>query len=365
MKLRGSVLIGIAIFFLAIGSMVGVSQATKNPQTTAATDPPLPIVHFKFETNQIPVAVPSEVTLGLPQCGFHDSALLILFMAKPNYEIKGMYSISSGKDVRTLAIPEPTDSTLKRYYVEDDANDSDAYILTQTVRLSHVEEDQRDPASYDILRFDDQGTLKETIHPDLKFRTLQMGVFPDGKFLILGFDEGNLAPRAAILDSGGSYVTSVDLGDVLPTNNELKAAVPPGLSRNMPESMKIAQGLKYYRFWHTPSGLALMKQDTNKIILITSGGVVTTVTPKIPKGYTANSFIQSDKRWLLRVMGPEDDYEVSKFDIYEFRSEDGTLVRKLDTEPAPSGGFACEHDGEFKLLHWIDKKAYLEVAKPK
>ena len=369
MKTRGSVSIGIRILILAIFTREGISQATKNPEADSTTDSPLSTVHFKFETGQIPIALPSLVVGGLPMCGFKDS-LLLRFMKAPEYDTQGMYSISSGKDVHTFAIPDPPESELQRTFRGADANASGVYMLTVLTRRTgknypkSLEDMTSDPKNYEILRFDDQGQSKETIHHDLHFRPVRFGVFPDGKFLVLGVNDVNETPQAAILNTDGSFVTNVDLWNALPSDEKLAASVPNGFS-NAPMDMKLTIAVGAFQIWHTPAGLALLKQrDFNKIILVTSGGTVSTVTPKIPKGYTVDSTVQSDNRWLLRVNGPESTDAIAKYDIYEFRSDDGVLVSKLNTEPAPSSGFACEHDGEFKLLHWIDKKPYLETAKP-
>ena len=366
MKSHGSVITGIAILILATIPKVGLSQVTKHPEAASVTDPPLSDVHFKFETEQLPIALPSLVVAGSPKCGFRDSEMLLEFAMPPKYSERGLYAVPSGKDVRTLSVPNPTDSEYKRSFRQSDASASGAYILTVTVRRLGTagEDDASDPKNYEILRYDDQGELKETNKLDVHFRPVRFGAFPDGKFLVLGVDDVNLTPQAAILNSDGSYVAQVDLSNALPSDAKLTAGVPNGFS-GAPAAMKLTLGVGAYRIEHTPSGLALLKQrDTNKIILVSSGGSVTTVTPKLPKGDTVDSFVESDKRWLLRVNGPENSDAVAKFDIYEFRSDDGVLVRKLNTDPAPSAGFACEHDGEFKLLHWIDKKPYLETAKP-
>jgi hypothetical protein len=362
MKLHGSVPIGIVLFILATVSANGLSQATKTPQAAGPTDP-VPIVHMKFEDDPFAVPLPSQVVIGLPSCGFN-GGILAQFSAKPDYETKGMYSIIPGKGVHMLAIPDPTDNLFKRHFLEESSNDSGAYILTFMIRASgeNGDRDAKDPASYEILSFDEQG-FKDAIHPQVKFRPMRIGVFPDGKFLITGYDYGNQTPRVAILDSGGAYLTSVNLENALPTNNELQSSLPARY-KMMPESERAAGAFNFYQMWPTPSGMALMKQGTTKIILITSGGGVRTVTPKLPEGYTVTSFVQSDKRWLLRAKGPDTEGQAGKFDIYEIRGDDGSLIRKLDTSPAPSVGFACEHDGEFKLFHWVDEKPHLEIAKP-
>jgi hypothetical protein len=369
MKTHRSVSVSLVIILAILSSEV-VSQAPKNSEADRPTDSPLSTVHFKFEIGQLPIALPSLVVAGLPLCGFKDSSLLLQFMRAPDYETQGLYSISSGNDVRTLSVPDPQEPELQRNFREADANESGVYMLTVLTRRTgknypkSLEDMTSDPKNYEILRYDDQGQLKETIHHDLHFRPVRFGVFPDGKFLVLGVNDVNETPQAAILNTDGSFVANVDLWNALPSNEKLAASVPNGFS-SASTGMKLSIAVGAYQIWHTPSGLALLKQrDTNKIILVTSGGSVSTVTPRIPKGYTVDSFVESDNRWLLRVNGPENADAIAKFDIYEFRSDDGVLVRKLSTEPAPSSGFACEHDGEFRLLHWIDKKPYLETAKP-
>jgi hypothetical protein len=181
----------------------------------------------------------------------------------------------------------------------------------------------------------------------------------------LGIDDVNETPQAAILNTDGSFVATVDLWNAMPSKEKLMASVPSGFS-DAPAGAKLTIAMGDFEVWHAPTGLAMLKQlDTNKFILITSGGIVSTLTPKLPKGYTVASLVQSDNRWLVRVGGPGITPEsVPKYDLYEFRPDDGVLIRKLDLEPAPGTGAACEHNGEFKLIHWTDGKLYLETARP-
>lgn len=369
MSIRIPIVVGASILILMVHSGQGIAQSASVSQEANATTTPVPVVHLKFETAQVPVALPSLVVAGLPLCGFKDSELLE-FAMPPNCVERGLYSITAGKEVRTFSIADPTDRKFLRNFLQFDANDSGAYILTATTHRfqkdasgNAVQGDVGDSMTYDILRYDDQGQLKETNHLDLHLHLIRFGVFPNGDFLVLGIDDVNLTPQAAILHSDGSLRAYVDLWNEIPSNDALAATVSKGFGQGS-ELMKLSIGLGSYRIEHTPTGLALFRYGiSNKIILVSSSGAISTVTPQIPKGYTVDSLVESDKRWLLRVDGPDSDSD-AKFQIFEFRSDDGTLVGAMNTAPAPSSGFACERDGEFRLMHWVDKKPYLEIAKP-
>lgn len=369
MSIRILILVVASILILAANSGKGVAQIAGASHEANAVTTPVPVIRLKFETAQVPIALPSLVVAGLPLCGFKDSELLE-FAMPPNYVERGLYSITAGKEVRTFSIADPTDKKLLRSFLQFDANDSGAYILTSTmhrfqkdVSENGDQDDTGDSMTYDIVRYDDQGQLKETNHLDLHLRPIRFGVFPNGDFLVLGIDNANLTPQAVILHSDGTLRAYVDLWNALPSNDALAATVPKGFDHGA-ELMKLSIGLGAYRIGHTATGLALFRQDTsNKIILVSSSGAVSTVTVQIPKGYAVDSFVESDKRWLLRVNSPDSDSD-GKFQIFEFRSDDGVLMSEINTAPAPSSGFACERDGEFRLVHWIDKKPYLETAKP-
>lgn len=365
MSMRIPIIAGASILILVANFGQGVAQVVSASHEANATATSVPVVRLKFETAQMPVALPSLVVAGLPLCGFKDSEL-IEFAMPPNYVERGLYSITAGKEIRTFSIASPTDGKFHRDFLQFDANDSGAYILTATAshfQKDAVQDDAGNSMTYDILRYDDQGQLKETNHLDLHFRPMRFGVFPNGDFLVLGIDDVNLTPQSAILRPDGTLRAYVDLWSALPSNDALAAGVPKGFGQGS-ELMKLSIGLGAYRIGHTPTGLALLKQDnTDKIILISSDGTVSTVTVQIPTGYAVDSFVESDKRWLLRVNSPDSDSD-AKFKIFEFRSDDGALMSEINTAPAPSSGFSCERDGEFRLLHWIDKKPYLETAKP-
>jgi len=359
--------IGIVLVFLP-GCLLGQKSS---PATAPPNSADMPRIHLQYKTNKDPVLLPSLVA-GMPQCGL-DGQQLMEFRIPPSYFEAGVYSISDSNQVRSFT-PPPADDGMTTGIMQFDATDQNVYLLTMSApqwkKKPATDDDdsgrskakEKPKQRYNIVRFDSDGQQEESVSLDLPFRPVHFGAFKDGRFFVIGIDDVNLVTQAAILNPDGSLRAFTDLSSVFPSSEGLMASVPPGFS-SAPRDLKLTIGANMLRIGHVPGGLALMLINIHgKIPIIGQDGAVHAITPHIPKGYFVDSTLNSTDKLLLRVRTSDtSDEEHLLMDINPL---DGSLTRIVDTGDVPASGFACEHDGEFLMLHWIDKKPHVQIGKP-
>jgi len=184
-----------------------------------------------------------------------------------------------------------------------------------------------------LVIFDRDGTYRKTIQLDDAMALLRVGVFASGNLLAFGFDRVDRSPKLALFNSDGSLLRFLEIP---------KGDVPTSMLRSQDSEGKgPAVFVAPTQFVPYRDSIIVVQNETRFPLLdVNEAGAVRAIKPKLPQGVRVDSLIPSDAN--LYALGEGKDHS-----IFELNAEDGSVVRRLQTEKAEDTVVGCVHDSKF------------------
>jgi hypothetical protein len=198
-----------------------------------------------------------------------------------------------------------------------------------------------------LLIFDRDGTYRRTIDvEDLSLRIENLGVFPSGAFLAYGYDPKDESPKLVMLKEDGTLLRPLQI-----KKGDAPESVVGKADGAHPRVVGTAQFVPGDR-----SIIVLQSEHTFPLLVVSEGGTIKPIHPKLPVGSSIKALIPSDRN-LYAIVRQSGTDPVSKETIYELRREDGNVLRRFELgDGRRPYQIACIHDQKFLSLDHGDGK---------
>ena len=272
---------------------------------------------------------------------------------------------SDGKFTTSFDISKVTDimnPSPTTFFVRD----SDVYMLARgsmpedkilaLKRPDGSTENQRIYASqHFIMRFKRDGSYAGAIPLDLPLVPLQVGVFPDGEFLIAGTTKDRQEARIALASSSGQFSRLIELKDDIRLRSELEdtgrssptslprtgARFGEGFSEAIQTSSIISDGRNL---------LLVRKGQKAPVFSISPGGDVKAIHLNVPQGYSLWDIRTTPNLWVALYMHRISDAQGVEFSSMAIHPDTGEILESYAYDRFPGFGFACTDGIEFSFL---------------
>jgi len=236
------------------------------------------------------------------------------------HDVKQKAHYATDSELAILVIAAPEDKQGKESFV---TSDGVKHEVAANVAERH---------DYLVI-FDRDGTYRKTIQLDDAMVLLRVGVFASGNLLAFGFDRVDRSPKLALFNSDGSLLRFLEIP---------KGDVPTSMLRSQDSEGKgPAVFVAPTQFVPYRDSIIVVQNETRFPLLdVNEAGAVSAIKPKLPQGVLVDSLIPSDAN--LYALGEGKDHS-----IFELNADDGSVVRRLQTEKAEDTVVACAHDGKF------------------
>jgi hypothetical protein len=292
---------------------------------------------IKFSAGKIVPGMPPGGSRSMMHCSDDNTAFFNLAAGSAG-DLSGvpeLYSVSTGGEVKHLLRKMPigfSDVSVRDFYVTEHTLVTMLEAVKRDDESSPVRE--RD---YLLSVSDRDGDLASLLKLDARFKPLKIALFGSGDYLLLGWDEGNLVPKLALLKEDGTIRRFIDLDE---HKAETKSA---GWGK---VDLKMMEGAAFVAFG---SEVMLTYPGTTKpVIVLNAAGDVRMIPIYIPGGYVLHDVLYSGTRGgtlVVRVKAEGDESKKATDEplerLFELNSYDGNLVREFTFDRQKVSEVAC------------------------
>ena len=296
---------------------------------------------IKFSDGKIVPGMPPGGSRAMMHCTDDNTAFFNLSAGSGGNlsSVPELYSISTGGEVKHLLRKMPVDFSsvsVRDFYVTEHTLVTLLEAVKQDDESSRVRE--RD---YFLSVSDHDGDLAKLLSLDSRFKPLKIALFGSGDYLLLGWDEGNLLPKLALLKDDGTIRRFIDL-------DEHKAETKSDGWGKV--DMKMLQGAAFVPFGNEI--LLTYPGTTKAAIVLNAVGDVRAVPIGIPGGFVLRDVLYSGTRgWTLAVrVKAAEDVNKKKSDeeeqapperLFEESSQSGAILREFTFERPKVSEVTC------------------------
>lgn len=284
------------------------SVAQNQLPASAPPEPNLPFITLGI-TSTVELSGISEPFLANSVCSSDNKALLTQLASGTG--LGDIVAISQngkqvvrfgGSRIDDIAMPE-----FESFF----ATDSGVYILTrgslptnQTIKLkTPAGQSITQPISthkYYIARFRLDGGYEHSVPLDLPFSAMQIGVFPNGDFLIAGIEDATDEPKVGLFKSNGQFTRYVELkNDITAKSASADDKDLRRLPRTDPDFSRTLRGAASLSAIvpDGPNLLLLRVGQHTPVFSVSMGGEVRSITPQVPKGFAIANLAAGNDTW--------------------------------------------------------------------
>jgi hypothetical protein len=261
-------------------------------------------------------------------------------------EVPRLYSISTDGEVKSLLRKLPVDFndlTVKDFFVSE-------HRVVTLVRAARRDDQGASDPKYFLSSLDTQGDFRESVEVEGRFRPMKIGVFGDGEFLVLGWDDANLLPMLALVKESGQIRHFLDVDDV-----KAKGALSKGHV-----SAALLQDAALVSFGGDV--LLTFPGTANALLDLSTGGAVGPIPIALPAGYVLHDVLYTVSRpptIVVRARAKKDTDKPGEFDeandptrrLFEF-SAHGALLRELVPDIPKVADVTCAGGGSLTAIYY-------------
>jgi len=380
-NMRGGVLtackgVGKLLFIFSVATCSFAQDAPDSGGQTKAAAPE------KVQLSQVSsvevASLPAE-SIGAPLLCDPDGRVLFR-LAMPDTGIEDPLSVSTdGKTVIRFGREKINDIS-NPAVLNAFLGGSDVYMLVRgRIPLGHeikwrtptgeIQTQQAAKSSFFVARFGRDGMYAGSVPLDLSFKPLQIGVFPDGEFLIAGADPVSSEPRLGIVDSKGQLRRLIELegdvsleeGSAQPGKEKDPTALPR--SNNSSSSVKSLRDVVYTS--HIASdgaSLLLFRPINGPIFSIFPSGEVRVHKLNIKGAYRLYTIKASRNSWIVEFIHDVPNSNFEEFSTYAFDPETGVPLREYFFPGDLGWGLACTDGDEFTFIMASEETHHLKFV---
>jgi hypothetical protein len=334
------------------------------PAQTAQSAQPAPPIprkpresNLRFTSENPVLGLPLDAARPRAHCSIGGIAYFDL-TASSAHAGQDLYGISPDGGVKHILRKLPIDFTnvsVRDTFVGDD----------QVVTL--LQADKRDEGTdasppretdYFLSLEDTAGDLSNLVPLQLRFKPLRVARFGSGDILVLGWDEGNLLPKLALVNSSGDLHRFIDFETRQPdVTNEASAEADAHAEERA--TLDALQGASFVPF---ASNVLLTYPGTTKPIRSMSpSGETYNIPIYIPAGYVLNDVLASGGRTLIvRVKefdpsgkpSSEDPNAHPKMRVLEEDSYHGSLIREFIFDKPTPADLTCAPNSSLSAIFY-------------
>lgn len=197
-----------------------------------------------------------------------------------------------------------------------------------------------------IARFGLDGNYIGAIRLDLPFEPMQIGVFPNGSFLIAGAQQGSNEPRVALVDWRGELQQFVQLKqDIDSEFPDFKGDKRPAIGKSLHDAVRLSEIV--------PDGVRLLLIRTgiqSPIFSISEGGEVQSTQLRVAQKYDLFELKSARDSWVVEYTTTDSANQGVRFVTYSFEKDTGNPVEEYVFPNAIGFGLACTDGEDFKFL---------------
>jgi hypothetical protein len=350
----------LAFFTLAVVWSSG-QQLPYSSQTAGA---PEKVLLAEASIVQVP-SLPAE-SMTTPVLCFPDGTIVVRLVSAET-GVQDPVSVSSdGKTVTRFGREKINDVPQPRSY-NVFISDSEVYMLTNgSVQLGYEQKwkmptggtysQQATKSSSFVTRFQRDGAYAGAVPLDLSFKPMQLGVFGDGDFLIVGADKDR--PRVAIVGSNGQFRRFVELIGDVHAQDESEAqgkhgndptALPRVPTDGDPERsyMDVLYRSKIIR---DGPDLLLFRPMNGPVFSISPSGEVRAHKLKVKGDYRLFTIKATQGSWIAELTHHLNDGTGDEFSTYAFDPETGATLKEYFFPRDLGFGLACVDGDEFTFV---------------
>jgi len=215
---------------------------------------------------------------------------------------------------------------------------------------------------YFVCFFDSDGKPQGIQRIDSRYKAARIAYLGADRVLLLLFDQVNEKAVLSIMKDDGRIVRILDDEGSLPGTSELAkgSAVRDG-DLDVYKRLAAASELTGWQFGNAGGRLLLLKPGADAAIWsISPGGEIRKVKLKLPPGVQVDSIVSSDHAWIVRSWVPPS----SPGPAFQVDPENGEVLRRIDTDPAPSSSILFASQGTYYAFWW-DKDQHPFIVKSK
>lgn len=189
-----------------------------------------------------------------------------------------------------------------------------------------------------VVTFNREGKHQKTVQIEDAFHFQHLGAFPSGTFLMYGytgdFDSPDHPPKLALFKDDGTLIKYLQI----PDGDAPESALNQG-ARGKGPAVFVAP----VQFAAYGNSLIIVQNKTRfPLLLVSEGGGIRAVRPKLPEENQIAMLIPSDENLYARVDGS------GAGSIYELDAQTGAVLKSFRVRSHESGAdVACVHDGKF------------------
>lgn len=171
---------------------------------------------------------------------------------------------------------------------------------------------------YFIAHFKPDGSYVRSIEPEIPFLPRQIGVFPNGQFVVAGITADLQEPRIALLQSNGQLIKYLDVkNDISKDSPELNGN--PDTSSALPWLEKMSHAVEFSSIVAEGNNLLLVRRGSRApVFAISPSGSVKAIKLKVPDGYNLFSLHVGDGLWVAQYAfrDKQADYRSQVYYLY-------------------------------------------------
>lgn len=365
---------GIVRNFALLLSFLPLAAAAQDSPEAGQPSRHVPLIRLEdASSREVPFATQDALTTPI-LCAADGTSFVQLVRVNPQSASPGMSDILSistnGNQVVQFNSGKIND--INEPYIRNFAvGDSDLYVLVRgSIPENKIlkfkkpngeifEQQAARPVDY-IAHFKKDGSYRGAIRLDIPFDPLQVGVFPDGDFLIAGDDKSTVEPRIALVKANGQLQRFVELpGDLhrqgeqqADTNSKDKNADPAAL----PQFGK-AYNDNLYGALH----LSMIIPDGRNMLLvrpgyrvpvfsISPGGEVMAINLEMPAGHALADLKVGKNNWIGIYTQRRTDGNGLEIETAVHDSATGKMIAQYAYPRALGLAAACVGQGQISFL---------------
>lgn len=347
----------VLIISLFLGTGLAASCQGQTPSQLMTQTQDVPQYRISFQRKEPVTGINASPALKLPfECTTDGTAFITMLpagglMQPPLYVPPPLLlvSISLSGQTHTFPIDQPTEQLYNTREIDHYASDSAVVFLVEAARenkpikRTYTKSDGTSGEYSDngaerhmfLLFFDRDGSYKRTSELDIGFRAVHVGVFPSGTLLAFGYDRKDHSTKLAMVKEDGTLLRPLQIG---------KGDAPESMFGTKDASGKgpaaYVAPAEFVPFVH--SIILVQNKSAFPLLVVSEGGAIRAIHPRLPKGVVLNSVIVSDHDLFARVTGSEQG------SIFEIDPQSGAVMRQFELGGGQvPAAIACLHDGKF------------------
>jgi len=221
-----------------------------------------------------------------------------------------------------------------------------------------------------ITHFQRDGSYAGAVRLDLPFEPHQLGVFPNGDFLIAGAEPSTYDPRVAIVGSDGQFRRFVELqGDVHAqeeSDTQLKDKDPTALPRFKSSHGEVGESLRDVvmssEVAQDGPNILLFRDWNSPIFEISPSGEVQVHRLKVEGDYRVFTIKPTRSSWIVEFLHDLPN-GAEEFATFAFDPESGNPLREYFFPSELGWGLACADGNEFTFVIANHETHNLKIVK--